>query len=291
MKISMYSSFSDLVKQKGIEEAADTALAFGCEAVEFIDIYGKVPTVESEEEAREIRRVLDAKGLSVSCYSVAVDIALPETSGYDSDSAREYVCHSAKMAAIVGSPYLHHTLVLGLNYNEKTYVHDFGRVMKMLLPHTLAIADLCNSLGMTVLYEPQGVYVNGRENFTAFYNEMKRRGKRVGVCGDMGNSLFCDWRPEEFFDELAPEIKHVHAKDYNVVSADELSEGVLAYSSVSGKKIIPTAFGEGDIDVLRCIAAVRAQGYDGAIALEGEYHDIDREIPLDVAAVKRFIVA
>ena len=285
----MYSSFSDLVRQKGIEAAADIALAFGCEAVEFIDVYGKVPTVESEEDAREIRRVLDAKGLCVSCYSVAVDLALPETSGYDSDAAREYVCHSAKMAAIVGSPYLHHTLVLGLNYNEKTYERDFGRVMKMLLPHTLAIADLCNSLGLTVLYEPQGVYVNGRENFTAFYNEMKRQGKRVGVCGDMGNSLFCDWRPEEFFDELAPEIKHMHAKDYSVVNADELSEGVRAYSSVSGKRIIPIAFGEGDVDVPHCIAAVRAQGYDGAISLEGEYYDIDREIPLDVTAVKRFI--
>lgn len=289
MKIAMYSCFSDLVRQKGIEAAADAALAFGCEAVEFIDIHGRPSVIKNEEEAREFRRVLDAKGIKVACYSVGVNLALPEMSGYDSDAAEQYVCHCAKMAALVGSPYLHHTLVTGLNYDEKSYVRDFGKVAQMLLPHACAIADFCNSLGLTVLYEPQGVYVNGRENFTEFYNEMKRRGKRVGVCGDMGNPLFCDWRPEEFFEELASEIRHIHAKDYRLANADELHGSVRAYSSVGRKKIIPVPFGEGDVDIPRCIAAVRTQGYNGAIALEGEYHDVNKEIPLDVAAVKRFI--
>ena len=285
MKIAMYSQFSNLVKENGIEAAADIARSYGCEAVEFIDVFGRPSVIDDEKTALEFRRVLKEKGLEVACYSVAVNLVLPSDSSFDSDAAERYVMHSAKMAAIVGSPYLHHTLVLELTYNEKSYVRDFGRVMEMLLPHTCAIADLCNSLGMTVLYEPQGYYANGRERFIAFYNEMKKRGKRVGVCGDMGNSLFCDWRPEDFFEELASEIKHIHAKDY-ILLTDGNARG---YSSVSGKKIVPVAFGEGDVDVARCISAVCEKGYGGAISLEGEYHDVEREILFDVAAVKRFI--
>ena len=284
MKIAMYSYFSDLVRQRGIEEAADVARSFGCDAVEFIDVYGKTSVIEDEKTALEFRRVLDEKGLKVACYSVAIHVVSPESDGLDEADAERYLMHCAKMAAAVGSPFLHHTLVLTYRYNENSYVRDFEGVKKKLLPHTCAIADLCNSLGLTVLYEPQGVYVNGRENFTSFYCEMKRLGKNVGVCGDMGNSLFCDWRPEEFFEEFAGEIKHIHAKDYKL-SNDGNARG---YSSMSGKKIIPVAFGEGDVDVKRCISAVRERGYDGAIALEGEYHDVDIEIPLDVAAVKRF---
>ena len=221
MKITMYSYFSDLVRQKGIEEAADIACSFGCEAVEFIDVYERPSVIKDEDTAREYRRVLEEKGLKVACYSVAIHVVSPESDGLDETDAERYLMHSAKMAAAVGSPFLHHTLVLTYKYNENSYVRDFESVKKSLLPHTCAVADLCNSLGLTVLYEPQGVYVNGRENFTSFYSEMKRLGKKVGVCGDMGNSLFCDWLPEEFFEEFASEIKHIHAKDYKLTDDTE----------------------------------------------------------------------
>ena len=53
MKISMYAWFVDIVAREGIERAADIARELGCEAVEFIDIYGREPSVPDEETATD----------------------------------------------------------------------------------------------------------------------------------------------------------------------------------------------------------------------------------------------
>ena len=59
-------------------------------------------------------------------------------------------------------------------------------ILPALLERACAVAAYANSLGLTVLYEPQGFYVNGLDGFTRFFEEMKQRGYRIGVCGDVG---------------------------------------------------------------------------------------------------------
>ena len=287
MKISMYANFSTLVDEIGIEGAADAALCGGCNAVEFIDIDTRDSFVPNEKSALEYKHVLDSKGLSVPCYSIGLNLCLPNDDTFDSTDALKRIAHSAKMASLLGSPFLHHTLIRSVSYNPATHVRDFDKVLEKLIPLACEAADICNSLGLTVLYEPQGMYVNGSENFSAFYNEMKRTGKRVGVCGDMGNSLFCDWRPEDFYSKFASEIRHVHAKDYKLADAKDISPKTHAYTSMAGKKIIPTLFGDGDIDVAYCLRTVREAGICKSVSLEGEYGNLKEEMLHDVAVIKR----
>ena len=280
MKISMYAWFVDIVAREGIERAADIARELGCEAVEFIDIYGREPSVPAEETARKYREVLKSRGLSVACYSVATDLIKPDEPDYDSEAVLEFLFHGAQMAAAIGSPFLHHTLIRNFLYEEATYTKDFSSVLERTLPYAERVADYCESLGLTTLYEPQGLYFNGKERFQEFYYRMKKLGKRLGVCGDMGNSLFCDWRPEDFYASMIDDIKHVHAKDY--VYADVISEGERIYTSMGGKKIRACPFGEGDVDLGYCFDLLSKKGYSGAVSLEGEYKAPIEQMTADI---------
>lgn len=280
MKISMYAGFVDILAEKGIEAAADIARELGCEAVELIDICGRPSFVSDAERAEKYREVLASRGLGVACYSVAVDLIRPEEPEYDSEAALEYIFHSARMAKALGSPFLHHTLIKNFRYDPRSYERDFDTVLEKLLPYAIRVADECERLGLTVLYEPQGLYFNGRERFGKFYSEMKRLGKRVGVCGDMGNSLFCDWRPENFYATMIDEIKHVHVKDYQLPAV--APEGRRVYRSMGGQSITACPFGEGDVDLGLCFDLLREIGYDGALSLEGEYSDYAEQMRADI---------
>lgn len=284
MKISMYAWFVDILARDGIERAADIARELGCEAVEFIDIFGRPSFLPDIETAKHYREVLASRGISVACYSVAVDLIKPDDTEYDSEAALEYVFHAARMAEALGSPFLHHTLIRNFRYDEATYDKDFGAVLERTLPYAIRVADYCERHGLTTLYEPQGLYFNGKERFCEFYHRMKKLGKKVGVCGDMGNSLFCDWRPENFYATMIDEIKHVHVKDYQLPNS--APEGKRVYSSMGGQRITACPFGEGDIDFGICFDLLREIGYDGALSLEGEYSDPMEQMKKDIAFIK-----
>ena len=288
MKISAYAHFVNLIDHLGIEAAADFVLAHGCEAVEFIDIFGTPSFVKDEETAKEFKRVLDSKGLTVSCYSVALNLCKPEDPSYDSSEAMAFLRHGADMAKILGSPFLHHTLVLDLKYHPDEYVADFEKVMEKLVPLACEIADICEEHGLITLYEPQGLYANGKENFSKFYYKMKALGKRVGVCGDMGNTFFCDWSAKDFFDEFATEMLHLHAKDYKLICPAEITPEMHVYTSIGGQLLTPTPLGDGDSDVKYCLDKARALGYDGTVSLEGHYVNLEKEMAYDVEFLKNY---
>lgn len=279
MNLSMYSGFSDIVKKDGIKKAAETARKLGFDSVEFLDVQSSPPLIADEATAKEYRRILEDNGLTVACFSFGINVFDPENPDYDSDTAVKQLIHSAKMAAILGSPYFHHTLVFGLRKKEN-HVSDIDFVINGLLPHTCKVADVCDSLGVTTLYEPQGMYINGASNFPAFYRAMKGLGKNVGVCGDTGNPLFCDWRPEDFYRDMISEIKHVHIKDYRIYT-DNAPDGVKSYTSIGGTRIGPVLLGKGDINIPYCLDLLKNSGYKGAISLEGEYSPID-DITFDI---------
>lgn len=288
MNLSMYSGFSDTVKKEGIEKAAEIARMLGFDSVEFLDMQSCAPIIPNASAAKEYRRVLEGSGLSVSCFSFGLSIIDPLDTSFPTEDAVNRLLFSAEMAALVGSPYFHHTLILNLSYDENNYVNDFGAITERLLPHVLRVARRCEELGITALYEPQGFYVNGKERFPEFYRVIKGLCNNVGVCGDIGNPNFCDWRGEDFFSEMAAEIKHVHLKDYRIYPAHTRLEGIKAYTSVQGRKLQPVLLGEGDIDVSFCLESLKAAGYKGALSLEGEYGSLE-EIESDIFYLKRLI--
>ena len=269
MKISMYTEFYKALAMHGIAEAARLASESGFDSVEMLDIRG-MGAVSDVKSAREARRLLEDKGLSVSCYSLAIDLIPFDKYGNiigDCENAVETAKRSAEIASEMGSPYFHHTLVTNLRPDLHLPKPPYDAVLGTLIEAATKIAKVCNGMGLVTLYEPQGFYVNGSENFGRFYNEMKKLGHDVGVCGDMANTLFVDEQPIEFYRNFASEFRHVHLKDYEYLGRVVVPDRKCLLS-LEGKVYSETELGEGSVSFFECMKLLKNAGYSGAFSLE-----------------------
>ena len=215
LNFSMYSGFSSLVKKHGIESAAGTAKELGFSSVEFFDAAGTLhrsPTFESVDEAKNAKIILDKYSLSVACYSIGATLVTLDKDACVIESVVAELKHYGDIAAALGSPFLHHTLILNLSLWDGAPTLD--EVLAPTVDAACRVADHCKILGLTCIYEDQGMYFNGVYGFGRFYNEMKKRCDNVGVCGDIGNVLFVDEEPLPFFETYIDDIKHVHVTLY-----------------------------------------------------------------------------
>ncbi len=254
MEFTMYDQFTELALSRGIDAAAAYARAHGFSSVEFLGTV--TPPVRSKEEAHEMRGALENHGLSVACYSVG-------TSLYRAPDEEERLMQHAELAAALGSPFLHHTLLSSLLPLAEN--PDFETVLEDVLPRAMSVARHAADLGLTCLYEEQGLYFNGIRNFGTFYYAMKQSVSNVGVCGDLGNILFADECPEDFIRAFVSEIRHVHIKDYRVTDKPVRDTSMR---SAGGKYLTETPVGEGDAHVAECLGILREAGYRGKTALE-----------------------
>ncbi|MBE6911890.1 MAG: sugar phosphate isomerase/epimerase [Ruminococcaceae bacterium] len=262
MNFSMYAGFSRLAGEKGWEYAAETALNFGCSSVETLDFMGKSPikSLQTTEDAKVARSILEKKGLTVACCSAFINL-------YKSPDAVEFLKQRAEIAAALNSPFLHHTLLYWCDVSED--LPPFDEALECAIDAAEEIAKYAETLGVTCIYEDQGFYANGIDNYRLFFNEMKRRCTNVGVCGDMGNSLFVDVPGEEFFKAFASDIKHVHAKDYFSKNGSDCP-GKGWYKSWGGTWLHDAPMGEGIVDMVSCFNTLKEVGYTGAVAIEAD---------------------
>jgi len=287
MNISMYNGFSELVKSRGITEAAKYAASVGfssVEPLEFVDSDDHFLTFKNAKDASGALKILKAHGLSVACLSVCanvVDIYAEKQTIVKAVLERLKKC--ADIAAALECPYLHHTLISHLKLSENA--PSYESVLPLVLEAAKEVADYCISLGITCLYEPQGFYFNGSYGFGNFFSLLNKRCKNVGVCGDIGNMLFVDEPEQTVFKQHANDIKHVHIKDYFV--KDTLSEGeVCKYPSRGGRFILRAPIGEGNLDFKSCFSFLESVGYKGAFSVE----DTDLVgLPTTVKVVKSII--
>ena len=267
----MYTGFSSYVKREGIEYAAKIATEHGFSSVEFFDMAGngdKPSTFHSVADALTAKQVLDRYGLSVACYSVGATLVTPDREMQKNDRVISDLKRYADMAAALGSPFLHHTLILDLVLSEDAPAFD--DVLIPVVEAACEVANYCQGLGLTCLYEGQGMYFNGVDGFGRFYSEMKKRFPNVGVCGDVGNTLFVDESPVPFFQAFAEDIKHVHLKDYRM--KNESSDGDSGtFHSRGGACFENALIGCGQLDIASCLNILKACSYRGAFALEIDY--------------------
>ncbi len=82
-------------------------------------------------------------------------------------------------------------------------------------------------------------------------NAVKGRHPHIGACVDTGHALRSGEAPHEVIEQLADRVHCVHLKDWKV-GHDE------------------TVIGEGDLDLEKTVAALRAINFDGFICMEYE---------------------
>jgi inosose dehydratase len=87
---------------------------------------------------------------------------------------------------------------------------------------------------------------------------VKDRHPKIGACVDTGHYLRSDEKPEEAIERLGKRVFGVHLKDVKTVTNDGKSSKQF--------KIL----GEGDLNIVGCLKALKALGYDSTVALEYE---------------------
>ena len=262
MEFAVYSRFDEILRQRKAEGAAYYIASLGFSAVE-------IPTsahalsecaVTSPEQGLRLGEILRRAGLRVCCYSSSADL-FSEGSGEWEGRLREHV----RRAAAVGSPYLHHTLIPWLTLPDDAPLFDDARMR--VTEAAVRVAEYARSMGLRCLYEPQGMYCNGSERFSAFYRGIRACTDNVGICADTGNPMFADDTLLPVLQEFPGEIYHVHIKDYHREEAPFDGEGKL-YRTRGGAYLRETAVGTGDVDFPEVMRLLQQSGYRGAFAFE-----------------------
>lgn len=260
MNLTNYSLFCEDVEKKGLEYALEHTVSLGFEAVEFLNIVdSNNPILTKNMPAEKIKALLDSYGLSVSCYSVGVNLLAGNKAEKES-----FMRKNIELAAALGSPYFHHTVTMLLSPAPGN--PSYSEVLDEVYPSVDRLAGYCEELGLTCLYEPQGVYFNGVKGLKGLFDKLKANGRKVGICADFGNSLFVDEIPEKVIAEFISDVKHVHVKDFTV--SDTIINGKENHRSKGGKYLYSAEVGKGDIDQTACIELLKKIGYDGDISFE-----------------------
>ena len=249
MKISLFAYFSDLVNEKGINEAARQVSECGYTGVEFLYTEDSIPSVRVGEE---YRAVLEEKRLAVPCVSCFASLVKDSSPLIPDKKSIEALKRCADFTHAIGAKYMHHTVYPCMN---KSAALAYDDVIKAVLDGCSEVAEYAKGVGVTVLYEPQGLVFNGKCGFVNFYKEMKHLTGNVAVCFDAGNSYWVGEHPFPILEKIKQDVVHVHLKDYS-----PLLDG--------GGNPKEVALGDGSVNISELVKELLAIGYDGFFSVE-----------------------
>lgn len=251
-KINFYAS--PFPRIKSYKQMIDLSVEYDLFAVECLNMYEfSTPNVEV---AKQLREYADNKGVHFPCISLFIDLT-SEDSAVQIETAKKY----AQVAAILGSPYLHHTITPEIfNYN-RILANKKEHFEKGVLA-VREIYDYAESLGVKTIFEDQGFIFNGVENFGEFLSKVDRN---VGVVADFGNVHQSKDDIETFIGAFKDRVSHVHIKD---ITFDENVVCGGGFPSLRGKNYTEVEIGNGDIDFKKCLDILKGTGYNGYYALE-----------------------
>ena len=263
MKLSYYTFGSGA---QNYAEQVEHAKRYGCTGLEplvTLDFASGDP-----EPARRTRALLDAYGMCCPCFSMYVEILR------DKD-AYPRICRAIDQAAILGSPYFHHTV------GPEAYPgQPFSEYLGIAVDMIRRTADYASQYGIQILIEPQGLIMNGIEHLSALYEAVDRP---IGAVLDTGNILRSPDSCEDYIRAFAPLIKHVHIKDKIIRNRMPLCPDAKWTGCMNGLPQVsrPTIVGQGDLDLVGILGMLKDLHYDGWYSLEYDAPEaFDRYYPL-----------
>lgn len=237
---------------KSYYDMIDTAVEYGLNAVEgFCFFEFENPDIEA---AKKLREYADKKNVTIPCFSVFAEFA---TERETIEKLKGY----ADVAKILGSPFLHHTIVGEFADASKVLPRKEELFQKGVLA-VREIFDYAQSIGIRAIYEEQGYIYNGIEGFGRLIEEVDRN---VGVVADFGNIYESSDDLLSFIEKFSDKIVHAHIKDVKLL---DTNEGGTGFETMNGKYFFDAKVGEGDAKVKEAIELLKKVGYDGYYGLE-----------------------
>lgn len=271
MKLAMYAGLPSLLVPLGPTAAAAKIKALGFDGIEPLDD----PALYTPETAAALKAALDEQGLTVSCYSAYATLTGPQA-----QATEQRLLQCAELCAVLGSPYLHHTLIGPIAPVPADRGFAPG-VFEEVVERAGRIAAYAASLGVRCIYEDQGFYFNGIDGLRRFFDAMTPYSP--GFCADVGNCLFVDEQPQGLIDAFHDRLCHVHLKDYHY-GAQPQTGCAEVYRSFGGNFLADAYPGEGCLALEECVQKI-GPAYNGFYSLE--YWPADADDRTAAALVQR----
>ena len=250
-KITMYSP--PFPRLKSYIDVIDLACEYGVKSVEpFCMFEFNEPDVK---KAHKVKEYADKKGVIFPCFSIYTTIV-------DADLKEQIkrLQGYADVASVLGSPYLHHTIVGEAKDPDKVLPFK-DELMCKGIELVREVFDYAAEKNVRTVYEDQGFIFNGVDGFGEFLSKVDRN---VGVVADFGNVYQSGDSIEDFINAFREEIVHAHIKD--VIVSDTENSG---FPSLNGRFVnYNVEIGTGDIDCKKVIDLLKSYGYDGYYGIE-----------------------
>ena len=254
-KISLYAP--PISRFTSYFEMVNFAVEQGMKNVETLNTF-ELSTPDLEF-AKKLRKYADDRGIKIPCVSVGLDMV-----GDDYKEVTEMVKKYADVASILGSPYLHHTIVFEFENPDKV-TGNIDLYYERGLKVVREVYDYAEKLGVKTVFEDQGYLFNGVTNYKKFLNDI---GRNVGTVADFGNIMFVDDCVEKFIPAFADRVVNVHIKDYLFTPGGSRAKNSDEYFSLNKNYLKDTMFGEGSVNFDAAFAELKKMGYDGYFAME-----------------------
>lgn len=252
-------------------DMVDTAVEYGLSAVEAFNMldFG----MPDKEKAKAVREYADSKGVIFPCFSVFADISI----GDFKENVRRLKDY-AEIAGILGSPYLHHTIVGECRTPERVLTNK-AELFNLGIDAAREVYDYAESLGVKTIVEEQGYIFNGIEGVERFLDSVKRDMKLVA---DFGNIFQSGDSPEEFVKYFAGSFVHAHIKDFALRDQNEKGTG---FKTLTGQYIHEVELGKGDVNLEKVFDVLKKSGYTGFYGLEFGAESDDSSVVSDAISM------
>ncbi|MBE6651348.1 MAG: sugar phosphate isomerase/epimerase [Ruminococcaceae bacterium] len=242
--------------RKSIFTLIERAKEHGFDAIEPYEIRDIWDDETGIETAKRAKEKLDEYGMKCSCLSRGINMLS------HADPVKE-LKKAVDVAHAIGSPYLHHTMQLALTYKDLPLWQD---VEPKFVEVSREVAYYAGEKGMECIYEDQGYLINTPERLNSIITKIGL--PNVGVCLDVGNSLYYEIPAEEYAGKFAKLIKHVHVKDYiRKTTCPGRTQGWGR--SIEGNYLYHCPIGHGVVDFEKIMTILIREGYNGYYSLEG----------------------
>lgn len=247
------------------------------DGVELLDFFWQD---EGSEVPAAIEKLVDV-GLPCCVYSVGNNFVDPDSAARTAqiDKIKDEMMTAIRL----------HAPVMRVFAGDVREGISFESAFEWIVEGLSECSNAAHSVGLRLALENHGRLAGRSDQVRTIIDTVREKtgNDTLGANPDTGNFLLVHQDSVEAVKDVAKYAYMVHFKDFKALPDDFSGP---AYESIQGKKFGGTAIGEGDVDLMACVAGLRIGGFDGFLNIEYEAEeDPFSGVKRSVANARRYV--
>ncbi len=262
------------------EQAAETAVKYGLEHIEFSVIHGQYfiqamgyePSVSLQSNPRRLKRYCDQRGLKVSQIDASFPMMGPEGSTF----GVQYVQQAIRFAAELDCP-----MVDTVDGGQPIEGYSRDEVFRITCENYRQCLSWAEDYGVILNVEPHGPYTTDVEFMERLFEHFESEYLRLNM--DTGNTFIAGLDPLQYMKQLRKYLVHAHIKDVS----PQLAAALRGEDTGIASSEVPLGGGVNAENIRACIEYLKETNWDGVVSIE--CYGSDENIRNSVQFMRRLI--